>query len=393
MSGIPVLLTIGETGHIISDQSAPFRSAQLGEYFDRRTKISRHFTCWSGRKSISHTPDSSTAQYPSLQLHVTTNTGDAMVVTAQPPMDWYNAESFMFSDPPWLSEIQDAVRSFTAKYELEDAAMPRIHGLIANGSHLAICFSVHPTDVLEYVTPATDVSRILFHKLSAASDDWRKDSVVAHTPQNVRQFLLRWTLHHFNAIHGKEASTLDKKLISTQKDVVPITTWDPRMDALYCSFIENMKLPVEGSNNINHTERFPALEDGLKDILKELCAICGTQLDSDSPESATCETGHVYGICMPLQLLGLTDAYLGRCSLSFLAIQQPGISKRCSVCDRQYLDLDKALQQNALSINSPSSNSLGNGDSRVREMVGDTLIKQLFGAFDYCPYCEGRFCG
>lgn len=67
---------------------------------------------------------------------------------------------------------------------------------------------------------------------------------------------------------------------------------------------------------------------------------------------------------------GLT-ATIVRCNLTFLSIQEPGVSKFCSDCGTEYLD-------GAL---------LGSHyDEDVR-----TTCQMLCDAFDVCIYCGGKF--
>ena len=77
----------------------------------------------------------------------------------------------------------------------------------------------------------------------------------------------------------------------------------------------------------------------------------------------------------------------GRCNLCFLAIQQPGISKRCSLCERQYLDLDKAISEGAF------TSHIEEETQKDDTIPSDSLIKRLFETFDTCPYCNGKFAG
>ena len=54
----------------------------------------------------------------------------------------------------------------------------------------------------------------------------------------------------------------------------------------------------------------------------EECCICKSEVRLESLKWARCETGH----------------HFGRCGVTFLAIQEPGLAKSCRVCGSQYLD-------------------------------------------------------
>jgi hypothetical protein len=75
-------------------------------------------------------------------------------------------------------------------------------------------------------------------------------------------------------------------------------------------------------------------------------------------------------VCVGPDLLTLF-VNLARCGLSFLAIQEPGISKYCSLCQTEYLDEDSLV--------------LMRGGKLSR------TFSELFEAFDTCLYCGGKF--
>jgi hypothetical protein len=64
-----------------------------------------------------------------------------------------------------------------------------------------------------------------------------------------------------------------------------------------------------------------------------------------------------------------------RCNLSLLSIQEPGISKYCSQCDRQFLNAEEIDLEPVQISNGPS------------------LLTSLFEEFDVCPYCHAKFRG
>lgn len=67
----------------------------------------------------------------------------------------------------------------------------------------------------------------------------------------------------------------------------------------------------------------------------------------------------------------ITAAYKVRCGLSFLSIQEPGISKYCSFCRTEALDEEYVAT------------------TRGRKL--SKLASDLFETFDTCLYCAGKF--
>ena len=80
---------------------------------------------------------------------------------------------------------------------------------------------------------------------------------------------------------------------------------------------------------------------------------------------------YAFEFTMVLTLFIWTNISTARCNLTFLSIQEPGISKFCSQCETEYLDED--------SIDS----SYGSDLVRTFQTLSD--------AFDVCIYCGGKF--
>lgn len=115
---------------------------------------------------------------------------------------------------------------------------------------------------------------------------------------------------------------------------------------------------------------------------------------------------------------------LARCSLTFLAIREPGVSKYCHSCNRAYLNDHIILTSTERETNCtpdvetcavPTVEELADtemfDDNLLKigggEMMGNSspvdlsafksepfsLATILFDAFDMCPYCGGKFVG
>lgn len=115
---------------------------------------------------------------------------------------------------------------------------------------------------------------------------------------------------------------------------------------------------------------------------------------------------------------------LARCSLTFLAIREPGVSKYCQSCNRAYLNdhiilnstkrkTNRTLEDNMCSV--PTVEELADTemfDDDLTRIGGGgmmdnsssvnldafkskpfSLATMLFDTFDMCPYCGGKFVG
>lgn len=116
----------------------------------------------------------------------------------------------------------------------------------------------------------------------------------------------------------------------------------------------------------------------------------------------------------------MVDRSLVRCSLTFLAIQEPGISKYCERCGKEYL-VEEALLKDGQSeevlrqpgvrktATTPRAQKSGTGQTGAVEedegiqvqneqALGLTdkpapLVRMLFATCDVCVYCGGKFVG
>jgi hypothetical protein len=133
----------------------------------------------------------------------------------------------------------------------------------------------------------------------------------------------------------------------------------------------------------------------------ERCRICKETILFESVNWGRCASGHQFS----------------RCALTFLAIQEPGFSKRCGVCGVQLLNewkvpalvptvRDSNVQ--VMDVAMQDDDGLDGGDDRVYQVPGEdsrqisdgkrymdelpaSLARLLFAAFDTCIYCGGKF--
>lgn len=122
----------------------------------------------------------------------------------------------------------------------------------------------------------------------------------------------------------------------------------------------------------------------------EACTVCNKMLPFESLRWARCSNGHQFP----------------RCSLTFLAIQAPGMTKSCVICNSQCLN---EYLIDSLVPHSPSGGeNTGAKDDTAENNGGPpgiltqgvvqrepmaSLIRVLFAACDICIYCGGKFAG
>ncbi|KAL0254995.1 hypothetical protein SLS55_009519 [Diplodia seriata] len=166
----------------------------------------------------------------------------------------------------------------------------------------------------------------------------------------------------------------------------------------------------------------------------ERCEICDDSIGFESFAWARCGQGHEFGEftkeqgIFNLGSLRLMRVPAVRCSLTFLAIQAPGISKLCGICGKRYLNEESVVRTDKLAgadtsqqdvampdvdggqqgdilpwaetnVTSEGSSKQGAGTGQGQATTVDcgrspiTLARMLFAACDVCIYCGGKFVG
>ncbi len=143
----------------------------------------------------------------------------------------------------------------------------------------------------------------------------------------------------------------------------------------------------------------------------EDCRMCQHTIPFESLMWARCTTGHQFS----------------RCGLTFSAIQEPGVSKTCTICGTQFLNewlvpeltqanrdadvemRDELIQGRPLDIRHNDGHVAVNGETQAEltTISSDwvhipqpgtvepacSLARTLFSAFNTCIYCGGKFLG
>jgi hypothetical protein len=117
--------------------------------------------------------------------------------------------------------------------------------------------------------------------------------------------------------------------------------------------------------------------------LLESCPYClgasSQKIGFESMTEAHCPQNHPFSMFLTIILRGYwLMIFAARCALTFLPILEPGFSKRCADCGREYLN--EQLHPGIATDYAASS-----------QESTPSLAATLFDRFDTCPYCGGRF--
>lgn len=103
-------------------------------------------------------------------LHINSHLNQALAVK-------HNAEISLKARPEgthWQRLVRDYQRQFDLDHELHDNTLVRVWGMDRSptAGTMAVCFSLHPSDMLEYVTAGQQECFVVFGKEYSSLKNW-----------------------------------------------------------------------------------------------------------------------------------------------------------------------------------------------------------------------------
>ncbi|KAI9373447.1 transcription factor IIIC subunit delta N-term-domain-containing protein [Aspergillus egyptiacus] len=274
------------------------------------------------------------------------------------------------SQAPWSNQVEDIRERFDIDRDLGGLAISRVWGLASIQGLIAAIITLHPGDMVEYRTNAEDRLTIIFSTVNGRpvnpgyvpflrGGQTNSPDFLRERRDIVLQYILR------TAIDTENKQKLSPKVLYAAACCAIVQSQSAELLSNAREVLEKLAATsgVDVSDEIakcsmpgNTIDTKPAdqLSAPGADIF-ERCEVCDAGIGWYSAQEAQCSTGHVFV----------------RCNLTSLAIQEPGISKFCSKCDREYFDED--LMKLSLE-----------GDLQK-------ACKSLSDIFDTCIYCDGKF--
>lgn len=350
-------------------------------------------------------------------------------------------------------------RRFDRRNELGGLSLMKTWGLASLDGYIAACITLHPGDMAEYCIPSQERAIIVFsahgvkdYSATLESFPWDVDPIVEDDLETHVSILD--SFFKCEQLQRDAWSKFDNKIIYAAV-VASMLIWDEaRLKRLLMA--ESALLRLAGSTEVDLAPEITCLKFLLKsspDVelanakvkeatgsrnketlslssaqhLLDICSFCAHAISWESLTEAFCTAGHQFGrisseISEPSILLMIV---LARCSLTFLAIKEPGISKYCENCNRAYYNEalfdDCSRKRNAHSndiqeesvespipsveevadteifdedlkrINRNRGTSSGTLDLEFIKLKSSSLATMLFDTFDICPYCGGKF--
>ncbi|KAK2861095.1 hypothetical protein FQN49_004549 [Arthroderma sp. PD_2] len=272
---------------------------------------------------------------------------------------------------------------FDLDYDLGGMSIAKTWGLCSHRGWIVTCATFHPTDMVQHTTSSQERTTVFFAPPCQDRFDHTEPGMPWHlpiiTPEGIHDSackIIQFTLEHQGTLCINDPWT-QKLLYTAACCVIVHYNSDPSLITLAQGTIQALtqESRVDLSQEITHLheleQELPVL-DPYRSRTKiippksgsqlecaggnmfENCDICGSGIEWFSPVESQCAEGHLFG----------------RCALTFLSIQDPSISKRCSRCEKECLDDNSA----ALSKDEPGG-----------------LLRKVLNRFDECPYCGSKF--
>lgn len=289
------------------------------------------------------------------------------------------------SAAPWNSQVEDIRERFDIDRDLGGLAVSRVWGVTSTQGLVAAAITLHPGDMVEYRTNAEERLTIVFSTANGEPQAFEHAPFLCGSPTNSIEFLTERRDTVLDCILGETSNKhiLPSKILYAAACCAIVQSQSTELIANARRVFERLSATkgVDMTEEIaKSSEPGNTIEAKSADALNtsgvdmfEMCGICGAGIAWYSAQEAQCATGHVFGMLLQAVWVILTSLTTlpVRCNLTFLAIQEPGISKFCSKCESEYLDEDQVGYEGQIEIHQP--------------------CKRLSRIFDTCIYCHGKF--
>ena len=409
------------------------------------------------------------------QVHITSHlsTAPAVTTTLALPLD----SSAASIPPSWQAAIRKSKAAFSAQQNLNGNVQERVWGIAASpcGQHIATASTLLPSDTIAYLIPSDHRTVINITREHTSGDQLQRFAESMRCRPELHAECILFSLQRYVELQSdpidkenlvetvSEAVSLRGDILELQHDGDALS--DPTERATILRMLrsemflnpalirERSKLLVDfalretpSTSHISKLVLKQLLQTFVKlskqslqggTLSKSICEIydllqakLGLQRESAEPQSGILHFKEECSICklaVPFESIKWARCEKGhqfsRCGLTFLAIQQPGLSKHCTICRTEFLnetympelasstgddDVDmvdvleeeEALQENPTTNGlaySPHGQASKSGWVQVSKIHAGSIepaasfARMLFAAFDTCIYCGGKF--
>ncbi|RDW58985.1 uncharacterized protein DSM5745_11191 [Aspergillus mulundensis] len=271
------------------------------------------------------------------------------------------------STAPWSDKVEDLRDRFDIDRDLGGLAIARIWGLASLQGLIATAVTLQAGDMIEYRINAEDRLSIVFSTADGQPANPENLACLRESPISSVDFARERRDHVLQYILGNHIETKDAlspKVLYAAACCAIVQSQSAELLAHAREVLE--RLSANGDLDLSDeiarcSDSGGTIEARPAEALNgpggetfEKCEVCDAGIAWHSAEEARCATGHVFV----------------RCNMTFLAIQEPGISKFCPKCEIEYLDEDLVGLAGHVDI--------------------QETCKILSNAFDTCVYCDGK---
>jgi len=387
-----------------------------------------------------------------VSMHLTTQQTDRLVFDL--PLDRNDDTKVT---PSWLRNLADARALYSAQNGLADRVMTKIHGLDISplGNFSTVAHTMHPSHTLEYTILARQICTLTIskerigatisslpvgggHSIASQIDagcifevlrrSLEHDSTTPQDRETLAERILRTMslsalsdCHDFDilspdasmkevSIAFRRSTLYDRRCVLARNKALVELAQKPSDFTLKPDLTVVRQLVTSSQNlqqyirkedalghatfrihkivlgKINARNGLPGADSETLEQDLEICNVCEGPISFESLRWARCSNGHQFP----------------RCGLTFTAIQLPGKTKNCSLCNTQYLNqhLIDSLVNTVPALNTEDVEaSQVDGDmwvtvtQGVQNLAAEPFLRILFCACDICIYCGGKFVG
>ncbi|KAL8779553.1 MAG: hypothetical protein Q9213_006881 [Squamulea squamosa] len=247
-------------------------------------------------------------------------------------------------------------KDFDRHHDLGGLSHVKTWGVASWGPYVASCITMHPNHMIEYSMTSEHRCHVLFnHEITSSGFEediifpWQDTSttmpqetssavidkiliilsemaILRSTPGT--QILYNICCAAMVSLDTYEWHGVEKILQGLS--ILNGISFEPEINVLNNMKTSRVAMPERMSQiNAITNARTEAQGPAALHDLYEFCSICDQLIPWQSLNEAYCISGHQFA----------------RCGLTFLPITEPGISKHCETCDREFLDKPNLLQQ------------------------------------------------
>ena len=334
---------------------------------------------------------------------------------------------------PIKTQMAVAKEKFGFDNKIGRQVVLRRWGLASFSNLVAACVTLHPAKMIEYVAPFDGNATIFFD-----ADDKNGDAKSVFPRQNLAEVdvakaqraiidtILDQKLYRpsalkkldlkllYTAFCGSLLLSVNDRLqqIQAAVDIMDLMEHHPslNLDAEHRALLSIKNAPQltdqELVNVVGEMTKARGQAESKshtpESFLLDLCPFCPeTQscIHFDNFTEAYCPQGHSFGeFIYPLSYLSLLTSPAARCALTFLPLLEPGTSKRCIYCRREFIDerfhpeIQMRLSErlDPTNIDDSSKDNTGVAPEHAG-LAKHSVASVLFDKFDTCPYCGGKF--